>query len=490
MIKTRFAPSPTGFLHVGSLRTALYAYLYAKKHNGSFVLRVEDTDRARLVEGSIEAMVKSLAWGGIEIDEGVTLDPLGNTVQLGDHGPYIQSERLPIYKENMDVLLEKGHAYHCFCGKERLDEVRKMQELNKMPTGYDGHCRELSKEEVDAKIAAGESHVIRLKMPKEGVTKFTDMVRGEVEFKNELIDDQVLMKSDGFPTYHFAVVVDDHLMEITHVIRGEEWISSTPKHIMLYEMFGWEAPQFAHLSLLVNEQKAKLSKRHGDVAVEDFKEKGYLPEALVNFISFLGWNPGDDREIFSLAELEKEFDFDKVAKSAAVFNREKLAWYNKQYIKGMSNIDFARHSLPYLKNAGLVGDDVDMEWLESVVALEKERMEVFTELPESLGYIFATELEYDPELIIWKKATKEESKEKLEFLYEFLKNFAFWKQEVLEDEMKKWIQNNNFGVGDVLWPMRTALSGRKNSPSPFEIAGVLGQEETLKRIKKGIEGLV
>jgi len=488
-IKTRFAPSPTGFLHVGGLRTALYAYLYAKKNNGSFILRVEDTDRTRLVEGSIENMIHSLAWAGIEMDEGVCLDENGNITQKGENGPYIQSERLDIYKKHIDELLEKGHAYHCFCNKERLDEVRKMQELNKMPTGYDGHCRNLSKEDVQAKIDAGEEYVIRLKMPKEGVTRFTDMVRGDVEFKNELIDDQVLIKSDGFPTYHFAVVVDDHHMEITHVIRGEEWISSTPKHLVLYQMFGWEAPQYAHLSLLVNEQKAKLSKRHGDVAVEDFKEKGYLPEALVNFVAFLGWNPGDDREIFSLADLEKEFDFDKVAKSAAVFNREKLAWYNKQYIKDMTDLEFARLALPYLKNAGLVDDTVDMELLGNVVALEKERMEVFTELPESLGYLFAKDLEYDPELIIWKKATKEETKEKLEFLYAFLKNFAFWRQETLEEEIKKWIANNNFGVGDVLWPMRTALAGRKNSPSPFEIAGVLGQEETLRRIKKGIEVL-
>jgi nondiscriminating glutamyl-tRNA synthetase len=491
-IKTRFAPSPTGFLHVGGLRTALYAYLYAKKHNGSFILRVEDTDRARLVEGSVEAMVRSLAWGGIDIDEGVKFDDAGNITQVGENGPYIQSERLDIYKKHMDELLEKGHAYHCFCTRERLDDLRKMQETNKMPTGYDGHCREMSKEDVQAKIDAGEKYVIRLKMPKEGVTSFEDLVRGKVEFKNELIDDQVLMKSDGFPTYHFAVVVDDHLMEITHVIRGEEWISSTPKHIMLYEMFGWDKPQFAHLSLLVNEKKAKLSKRHGDVAVEDFKEKGYLPEALINFISFLGWNPGDEREIFSLAELEKEFDFDKVAKSAAVFNREKLAWYNQQYIKGLSNEQLASLALPYLKNAGIVGEDIDMKWLESVVALEKERMEVFTELPESLGYIFADSLDYEPELLVWKKSTRGGSKEKLELLHAFLSNISEddWTEAYLEENLIAWIKENEYGVGDVLWPMRTALSGRKNSPGPFEIAGVLGKDVVLERVLRGSEGLV
>ena len=256
-------------------------------------------------------------------------------------------------------------------------------------------------------------------------------------------------------------------------------------------MFGWDKPQFAHLSLLVNEKKAKLSKRHGDVAVEDFKEKGYLPEALINFISFLGWNPGDDREIFSLEELEKEFDFDKVAKSAAVFNREKLAWYNQQYIKGLSNEKLASLALPYLKNAGIVGEDIDMKWLESVVALEKERMEVFTDLPESLGYIFAESLEYEPELLVWKKSTKEGSKEKLELLHEFLSNVSEddWSESYLEENLIAWIKENEYGVGDVLWPMRTALSGRKNSPGPFEIAGVLGKVVVLERVLRGVEGL-
>jgi nondiscriminating glutamyl-tRNA synthetase len=484
-IKTRFAPSPTGFLHVGGLRTALYAYLYAKKHNGSFILRVEDTDRTRLVEGSVEAMVRSLAWGGIDIDEGVKFDDAGDITQVGENGPYIQSERLDMYKKYMDELLGKGHAYHCFCTRERLDDLRKMQETNKMPTGYDGHCREMSKEDVQAKIDVGETYVIRLKMPKTGVTSFDDLVRGKVEFKNELVDDQVLMKSDGFPTYHFAVVVDDHLMEITHVIRGEEWISSTPKHIMLYEMFGWDKPQFAHLSLLVNEKKAKLSKRHGDVAVEDFKENGYLPEALINFISFLGWNPGDEREIFSLLELEKEFDFDKVAKSAAVFNREKLAWYNKQYIQDLDSKKLAELCRPFYQNSGIeIGD----RKLETIVALEAGRANTLTDIVNETGYIFADKLEYEPELLVWKKSTREGSKEKLELLHAFLSDISEddWNEKYLEENLIAWIKENEYGVGDVLWPMRTALSGRKNSPGPFEIAGVLGREETLQRVIKGI----
>ena len=540
MIKTRFAPSPTGFLHVGSLRTALYAYLYAKKHNGSFILRVEDTDRARLVEGSVEAMVRSLAWGGIDIDEGVKFDDAGDITQVGENGPYIQSERLDIYKKYMDELLEKEHAYHCFCTRERLDDLRKMQETNKMPTGYDGHCREMSKEDVQAKIDAGEKYVIRLKMPKEGVTSFDDLVRGKVEFKNELVDDQVLMKSDGFPTYHFAVVVDDHLMEITHVIRGEEWISSTPKHIMLYEMFGWDKPQFAHLSLLVNEKKAKLSKRHGDVAVEDFKEKGYLPEALINFISFLGWNPGDEREIFSLKELEKEFDFDKVAKSAAVFNREKLAWYNNEWMRKLDKDELAKKYRDYLvkprkdihineltdeesqdqyategnsiyytwsdkENALQVTESIESEnnrkiteskyinldKLKKILEMGMDRDTYFMAIEMNSRYLFTTQLKYEPELLVWKKSTREGSKEKLELLHAFLSNISEddWNEKYLEENLIAWIKENEYGVGDVLWPMRTALSGRKNSPGPFEIAGVLGKGVVLERVLRGSDNI-
>src|SRR3989339_2194355 len=287
-IKTRFAPSPTGFLHVGGLRTALYSYLFARKNNGVFMMRIEDTDQERFVEGGTENMIRSLKWAGLSIDEGVDMGEEGNVIQKGDKGPYIQSQRLDIYKKYVQELVEQGHAYYCFCSKERLEEVRKNQELNKMPTGYDGHCRDLDVAEAQKRVMTGEKYVIRMKMPKTGTTVVDDMVRGKVEFKNELVDDQVLVKADGFPTYHLAVVVDDHLMEVTHVIRGEEWLPSTPKHIQLYKMFGWDLPQFGHLSMLINEQKQKLSKRHGDVSVEDFKQKGYLPEAMVNFIAFLG----------------------------------------------------------------------------------------------------------------------------------------------------------------------------------------------------------
>ncbi len=487
MIKTRFAPSPTGFLHVGGLRTALFAYLFAKKNNGKFLLRIEDTDRERFVEGGMENILNSLHWAGIKIDEGVDFDLNKNIVQTGEAGPYIQSERLDIYKKYIGELVEAGHAYYCFCSKERMDEVRKMQELNKQPTGYDGYCRNLSLDEAKKRVEAGESYVVRMKMPKEGATKFVDMVRGEVEFKNELIDDQVLLKADGFPTYHMAVVVDDHLMGITHVIRGEEWLPSTPKHVKLYEMFGWEAPQFAHLSLLVNEQKQKLSKRHGDVSVEDFKAKGYLPEALINFIAFLGWNPGDEREIFSLKDLEKEFDFAKVSKASGVFNREKLDWYNQQYIMSMDAEELAKRTENFFVNAGIKLSDVKCQ-LSEVVKLEQGRASTLVELVDNVSFLFVDKLEYEPELLIWKKSTKEDTKEKLESVLEFLNTLeGEWSKEYLEEKILPWTKDKGWGNGDILWPMRVALSGLKNSPGPFEIAGVLGKDKTLERMSFAIE---
>jgi len=483
-IKTRFAPSPTGFLHVGNLRSALFAYLFAKKNGGEFLLRIEDTDQERYIEGGVENILDSLKWAGIEPDEGVYLTPDGKVAQKGDFGPYIQSERLEIYKKYTDQLLEQGNAYYCFCSKERLEEIKKYQEQNKLPTGYDGHCRNLDIVEVKKRLEAGENHVVRMKMPKIGITEFVDLVRGKVEFKNELVDDQIIMKADGFPTYHLAVVVDDHKMEITHVIRGEDWISSVPKHIQLYEMFKWDIPKYAHLSLLINEKKQKLSKRHGDVSVEDFKEKGYLPEALLNFIAFLGWNPGDDREIFSLQDLEKEFDFFKVNKAAAVFNHEKLDWYNREYIKNMGSKELAERSKPFFVNANLQSSIFN---LEDVIHLEQGRANTLLELVDNVSFIFAEKLEYKAELLVWKKSTREDTKEKLQLLYDFLDGIGEWTQEKLEEKVLPWIKESGFGNGDVLWPMRVALSGLKNSPGPFEIAGILGKEKTLKRLDEAIQ---
>lgn len=480
-VKTRFAPSPTGFLHVGGLRTALFEYLFAKKHQGKFLIRIEDTDQERFVKGGVENILNSLAWTGIAPDEGVWLGSNGAVVEKGAIGPYVQSKRIDIYYSYIEQLIGLGHAYRCFCDKMRLEELRSLQEANKQAPGYDGRCRNLDPAIVNQQLAASTPHVVRMKMPKEGTTKFTDLVRGKIEFENKLLDDHILLKSDGFPTYHFAVVIDDHLMKITHVIRGEEWLPSTPKHILLYQMFKWKIPEFAHLSLLVNEQKQKLSKRHGDVSVEDFKAQGYLPEALVNFIAFLGWNPGDEREIFSLQELEQEFDFTKVSKAAAVFNRVKLDWYNQQYIRKLPIGELTKRCLPYLSPSAR---KLDLKWLEEAMGLIKERLVKFSDVPGMLEFLLVDELDYEPELLIWRKSTREKTKDSLLQLEKFLQivDIQDWNQKNLEYKVGEWIAKNGFGTGDVLWPMRVALSGQKNSPGPYEISTVLGKKKTLERI--------
>lgn len=485
-VRTRFAPSPTGFLHIGSLRTALFAYLFAKNQGGQFLLRIEDTDRERYVEGGVENILHSLFWAGIVPDEGMILDQTENITQKGANGPYIQSQRLAIYKKYIDQLIDNNQAYYCFCTKDRLGELRHNQEINKVATGYDGYCRHISLSEAKQRIKQGEPYVVRMKMPTDGATELVDLVRGQVEFKNNLIDDQVLLKADGYPTYHLAVVVDDHLMGITHVIRGEEWLPSTPKHIQLYKMFGWAIPQYAHLSLLVNKKKQKLSKRHGHVSVYDYIDQGYLAEALINFIAFLGWNPGDEREIFSLAELIKEFDFSKVSKASAVFNLEKLDWYNGQYIRAMDLAELTGRCRPFLTNAGV--KIVNQVSLEKAVALDKNRLVKLSDLPEAVGFIWAEKLTYDSGLLVWKKSTKEQIKNNLTGLKVFLNNLtkADWKQLVLQTRVGEWVEKNNLTNGEVLWPWRVALSGQKNSPGPFEIAEVLGKEKTLQRLEQAI----
>ena len=353
MVRVRFAPSPTGNVHVGSLRTALYNYLFAKQNDGTFVLRLEDTDRTRYQEGSVENLLNALYTTGVVPDEGLQLVD-GKPVENGEYGPYIQSERLDIYKKYIQQLIDEGKAYYCFCSKERLTQLREEQKKAGETPRYDGHCRNLSPEEVQKRIANGDPYVIRLKLPENTDITFDDVVRGKITINTKEMDDQVLIKEDGFPTYHFAVVIDDHLMKITHVIRGEEWLPSTPKHVYLYQCFGWQPPTFVHLSNILNEDHKKLSKRQGDVAVGDFLAKGYLPEALVNFLALLGWSPEDDQEIFSLEELEKAFDIHRISNSGAVFDREKLNWMNGQYIKKASVDTIVDGIQPFLEKAGMI----------------------------------------------------------------------------------------------------------------------------------------
>lgn len=486
MIRTRFAPSPTGFLHVGGLRTALFSYLLAKQQGGKFLLRIEDTDRERFVAGGTLNILQSLYWAGLIPDEGVQLGGNEAVVQTGEHGPYIQSERVDLYKKFAEELLAAGHAYYCFCTPERLEELRETQQKNKRPTGYDGACATLDPVESQKRTQAGEKCVVRLKMPKSGETRVQDLIRGDVVFKNELQDDFIILKSDGFPTYHLASVVDDSAMEITHVVRGEEWLSSLPKHLQLYAYFNWKIPEFAHLPLLLNPDKSKLSKRQGDVAVEDYRAKGYLPEALVNFVAFLGWNPGTEKEIYSLPELVKDFSLEKVSKAGAVFNLEKLNWYNKEYLKALPLSEVVKRALPWFENVKYQMSNV--KWLEGVLALERERVTTLSEFPEAVKFIFSLP-EYEAKLLVWRKGTIEEAQRILPELREYLAGLQKWNKADLEIKIGEWITEKKYSTGSVLWPLRVALSGQQNSPGPYEIAEVLGKEESLKRLEAAIAKL-
>lgn len=485
-VRTRFAPSPTGYLHIGGLRTALYAYLWAKKNKGVFYLRIEDTDQSREVPEAAANLVKILAWAGLNPDEGLIDAEGGKTRENGHFGPYTQSQRLPIYQQYAKELIAKNLAYYCFCTPERLEKLRQSQEANKQPTKYDGLCRNLSKTEIEQRIAAGEKYVVRMKIPENEVIEFNDLVRGRVKVHSKEIDDQILLKADGFPTYHLAHVVDDHLMKTSLVIRGEEWLPSTPKHLLLFKYFGWDAPQYAHLSLILNPDKTKLSKRQGDVAVEDYKAKGYLPEALLNYVALLGWNPGTEQEIFSLPELIKFFSFDKVHKAGAVFDHQKLDWMNGEYIKKIPNTKFVQLAKPYLeKNIAHIPANLD---LDKILAIEKERISKLSEAGEGVKFFFV-EPDCDPKLLIWKKSNVEETKKNLALVAEELEKHSDWTKEKLEKMLFDFIKSRGLSNGGILWPLRVALTGQEKSPTPFEVAEILGQEKTLARIKAAIERL-
>jgi len=492
MIRTRFAPSPTGNPHVGNMRTALFAYLFAKKNKGKFVLRIEDTDRERFVESALDTILLSLRWLGIVPDEGPM--PIG-----GDYGPYLQSQRLEQYQKYAGQLLAEGHAYYCFCTEDRLEELRKIQTAGKQPTRYDRHCLQLTDHERQQQLTAKTAYVIRLKVADNEKLSWNDLVCGAIEFSSNEIDDQVLLKSDGFPSYHLAHIVDDHLMEITHVIRSVEWLSSTPKHILLYRFLGWEAPQFAHVPLVLGSSKAKLSKRDGAVGVLDFKRQGYLPEALVNFMAFLGWNPKTECEIFSLQELINEFDLDKINKSGAVFNIDKLNWYNGIYIRQKPLKELTELCLPFLLELGLIienkgkfffndGRMCDRSYLEAVVALSRERLKTLLEIGECAEYFFRSDLKYDLKMFPWKKMNAQETREHLLVLEQFLIGYSgAWNKDRLEEGVKSLIADNGLSTGGVLWPWRVSLSGREASPSPFELTTVFGREETLRRLHEAIK---
>lgn len=488
----RFAPSPTGFLHIGSLRTVLFDYLIAKTLNGKLILRIEDTDQKRQVRGAVESLINILDWVGIKFDEGPHLG--------GDYGPYIQSERLEIYKQHMELLLSRREAYHCFCSEDRLKAMREKQQAQKLPPRYDRACRDLEQAEVEKRLKAGEKFVIRQKMPLDGEIIVHDELRGDIKFKAADLEDNILIKSDGMPTYHFAVVVDDRLMRISHVLRGDEWIPSFPKNILLYKAFGWEAPKFIHLTLTLNREGGKLSKRQGDVAVEDYKNKGYLPEAILNFCALLGWHPSASAkapkdktdEILSLEDIINYFDYQDMGTSPAIFDVEKLDYFNGYYIRRMSLEKLTKLCLPFLgENLKLTKDlrKQSADYIKKAVGLEQERLKKLSEIGDLTKFFFMDELNYEKKLLIWKRLDEKQVKENLQVIYDLLEKITDndWLKEFMEKDIIDYLKLKNLKLGDYLWPMRAALTGLKASPGPFEVAEVLGKEASLKRINAAIK---
>ncbi len=470
-VRVRYAPSPTGFLHIGGLRTALYNYLFARHHGGKFILRVEDTDRARFVEGAVEDFVQMLNWAGIEIDEGPGKE--------GPYGPYYQSQRLDMYAQHAQKLLDEGKAYHCFCTSERLDQMRKFQEKSKMPPKYDRTCLRLSAEELRKNLDNKVPYVLRMKVPDNTTVHFTDLIRGDVEFTSTNIDDQVLMKSDGYPTYHLANVIDDHYMKITHVIRGEEWVSSTPKHILLYQYFGWDIPQFAHLPLLLNSDRSKMSKRQGDVEARAYPPKGYLKEAVVNFISLLGWNPGDEREIFTLDELIKEFSIERIHKAGAIFNLEKLNWINTQHIRRKSNEEIYSMLKDDLEKSGY--SDFPRQYVMNAIGLMKERINFIHELLSFSSYFFKDPETYDPEGL--KKRMTPASKKYLADLADRLEPLDAFQHDEIEKVFRSYAEENGIKASELIHPTRLAISGMTLGPGLFDLIAVLGKETVIRRMR-------
>lgn len=478
-VRTRFAPSPTGRMHVGNLRTALYAYLIAKHEDGDFLLRIEDTDQERLVEGAVDIIYNTLAKAGLVHDEGPDKD--------GGCGPYVQSERQTagIYMEYARKLIDKGEAYYCFCDDERLESL-KVKSGDVVVSHYDKHCLSLSREEAEEKIKAGIPYVIRQNNPTEGTTAFVDEIYGEITVENMELDDMILIKSDGYPTYNFANVVDDHLMGITHVVRGNEYLSSTPKYNRLYDAFGWEKPVYVHCPLITDEEHKKLSKRSGHSSFEDLLEAGYLPETIVNFVALLGWSPGGEREIFSLKELEEIFDYHHMSKTPAVFDMTKLAWMNGEYIKAMDDERFKAMAMPYVKE--IITREIDTEKILSMI---KTRIELFTEIRDHIDF-FEEVPEYDSAMYQHKKmkTTKESALEVLKEIIPVFEAQDDFSNDALYQTLLGFAKSHEVKNGYVMWPVRTAVSGKQMTPGgASELMEILGKDESLKRLYAAVEKL-
>lgn len=476
-IRSRYAPSPTGKMHVGNLRTALYEYLIAKHEGGDFILRIEDTDQERFVEGAVDIINRTLKQVGIEHDEGPDKDK--------GYGPYVQSERVKtgIYLKYAKELIEKGEAYYCFCSKERLDSLKTEIVEGKEISIYDKHCLSLSKEEIEQNLKEGKPYVIRQNNPQEGTTTFHDILYGDITVENKELDDMILIKSDGYPTYNFANVVDDHTMEITHVVRGNEYLSSAPKYDRLYNAFGWKIPTYVHLPLITNEEHKKLAKRSGSSSFEDLVEQGFLPEAIVNFIALLGWSPEDNNEIFSLQELIEKFDYRRINKSPAVFDLVKLRWMNGEYIKKMDDKRYLQMALPVVNE--VITKDLNKE---KIAMMCKTRIEVFPDIKDHIEF-FETLPEYDVSMYEHKKmkSTLESSLEVLKETLPMLEAFDDYTNDSLYALLSGYVEGKQVKTGFVMWPIRTALSGKEMTPAgATEILEVLGKEESLNRIRKGI----
>ena len=489
-VRVRYAPSPTGDPHLGSVRTALFNWLFARKHNGTFVLRIEDTDQERLVDTSVLAIMEGMQWLGLDWDEGPAKDARGGK---GPFGPYFQSQRLPLYHTHAEQLIRNGHAYRCFCTPARLEAVRRAQQQQKVPPGYDRHCRDLPASEVERQMAAGTPSVVRFRVPLEGVASVHDLVRGDVTWERKLLDDFVLLKSDGFPTYHLANIVDDHYMQISHVMRAEEWLPSTPRHLMLYEAFGWQPPQYAHLPLMLGSDRSKLSKRHGSTSVLAYRDEGYLPDAMVNFLALLGWSLDDKTEVIQRADLIKHFSIERITKSGAIFNPEKLMWINGVYLRALPVPDLAEKLAPFLEKPAADGGlpdtikrPLDKAYVRALAPLIQERLRVLSEGPELASFFFEEQLAYDAALLVQKGMDSAGTLHALKLAAQHLEAAQQWETHALETPMRALAEQLNLKTGQLFGAIRVAVTGQTATPPLFQTMEVLGKARCMSRLHHAI----
>ncbi|MFC1485368.1 glutamate--tRNA ligase [bacterium] len=488
-VRVRFAPSPTGFLHIGGARTALYNWLFARHNNGKFILRIEDTDELRSSKESVGVILEGMRWLGLDWDEGPILKPDGTLESIGDHGPYFQLQRRDTYQRYIDKLLHEKKAYKCFCSQEELAERREQARKEGRPPKYDNRCRDLTQEEIEKYESSEKKPVIRFKNDEPGQTKFNDIVKGEVSFENNLLDDFVIVKSSGIPLYNFAVTIDDALMEITHVIRGDDHISNTPRQLMLYKALGFSLPIFAHIPMILGSDGGRLSKRHGAASVTAYRDQGFLHEALVNYLALLGWATEDSQQLFELDDLIKKFTLERCSSSASIFDPQKLLWMNGEYIRAKSIQDFTDIAIPWLQKTNLVPqkiDDKTKQYLQNVLALEQEKVKYLTDIPELVDFILLDEIEYDQKAID-KVLKKEGIKEILQDMLDSIKAMGEFTAENLEKLCREYSEQKNIKTGQVFHPLRVSTSGRTKGPSLFHYMEILGREKVLKRIEETLK---